>query len=317
MTKEGSAISRIRVAVLGGDSREVYVAEQLSALGYEVALFGAPSRAATERSSCVEHAGSARAAVRGAQWIVCPAPGLGEGDRVYAPHCPVPIILDTALLAASNASAGGLILGRATPAVMAAAQATGVVVVEMKDDRSLAISNATAVAEALVSLLVSKTQRVLPEHRILVLGYGATGAAFTDALLGLACRVHVAARKPAQLARARQRGAIPVPYAERVGAMADFDIVVNTVPSSDAIPAEAFPALRNAVVVDIASPPGGTHHDSARQAGVDLTWARGLAGARAPLTAGDAQLRIIAEAINNTSHGPPRADGQLPAIDRK
>ncbi len=307
-------MSKIRVAVLGGDAREIYIAEQLSTKGYEVALFGVALDGATfgasgNAASAVELAVSAEAAVSGASWIVCPSPGLDDGDRVYAPSCPVPIILDRALLAASNASAGGLVLGRATPVLSATARSTGVELFEMRDDRAIAICNATAVAEALVALLVGKTQRVLPEHRFLVLGYGATGAAFTDALLGLACRVRVAARRREHLERAR-RGATPVAHAARVEAMAEADVIVNTVPAPDAIPRSAFPGLQDAIVIDIASPPGGIDHRAASDLGIDLTWARGLAGARAPLSAGDAQLRVIASAMN----GATRNDG--PAIDR-
>jgi len=283
--------------VLGGDAREIYIAEQLHARGYRVAFFGAAAR----RASGLAPAASPKAAVAGANWIICPSPGLGDGNRVYAPDCSVPIILNAALFTASEAARGGLILGRATPGVTSAAKAAGVAVFEMKDDRALAVCNATAVAEALVALLVGKTRRVLPAHRLLVIGYGATGAAFTDALLGLACAVRVTARRAEHLERARQRGAQPVAYPARVQAMAESDIVVNTVPSPDAIPPSAFPHLRDAVVVDIASPPGGTEHAAAGASGIDLTWARGLAGARAPLSAGDAQLRFITDAISGTT----------------
>ena len=286
-------MSSIRVAILGGDGREVYIGEQLAALGCEVTAFGLDGT----HSGKFPQADSPEAAVTGARWIICPSPGLGAGDRVYAPHSPEPITLTAALLASSEASSGGLVLGRATPSLTEAARETGVQLVEMKDDRSLAVCNATSVAEALVALLVGKTRRVLPEHKFMVLGYGATGAAFTDALLGLACKVSVSARRAENLERARQRGAMPVPFADRVTAMASCDVIVNTVPSTDAIPSSALPAVKDAIVVDIASPPGGLDHEAAKLAEVDVTWARGLAGARAPVSAGDSQLRVITRAM--------------------
>jgi dipicolinate synthase subunit A len=297
-----------RVAVLGGDAREIYIAGQLCVQGHQVALYGGSG----DGDPRIERAVSAEEAVRGASWIVCPSPGLGAGDRVYAPGCTVPIILGGPLLAASRAAGGGLVLGRATPGVVSAARTAGVPLFEMKDDRSLAIANATAVAEALVALLVGKTERVLPEHRFLVLGYGATGAAVTDALLGLACRVGVAARRPEHLERARQRGAVVTAYPDRLQAMAETGVVLNTVPSPDAIPASAFPVLHSAIVVDIASPPGGIDHQAARDHGLDITWARGLAGARAPLSAGDAQLRFITGAMAATAQNR-RSAGSRPA----
>jgi len=287
-------VSSTRVAVLGGDSRELYIAAELASRGHEVRYFGSNDNGAAG----VQHCASPEEAVQDAHWIVCPSPGLGAGDQVYAPFSTQPIVLAPELLGRSDASLGGIVLGRATPTLVATAAALSIDIFEMKDDRSLAISNATSVAEALVSLLVTKTTRVLTEYRILVVGYGATGAALTDALLGLACRPSVAAARPEHLSRIRQRGAVPVPYEQRVDAMAESDIVVNTVPSVDAVPPEAFAALRRRLVVDIASPPGGMDHDAATAADVDVTWARGLAGARAPHSAGDAQLRTITAAID-------------------
>lgn len=293
-----------RIAVLGGDTREAYIAGQLRERGYEVALYGVTP--GSQESASITPAASAQEAVRGACWVVCPSPGLGDGDVVYAPTSPEPIVLDAALMSSSSASAGGMVMGRATPGVRAAAETLRIPIFEMKDDRMLAASNARSVAEALVAILVEKTVRILPEHRILVIGYGATGAALSRALLGLSCEVGVVARREESLAEAAAIGARSVPFSDRVVAMAEADIVVNTVPSVDAVPPEAYSALQRAVVVDIASPPGGADHEAASAAGVNLTWARGLAGGRAPHSAGDAQLAFILRSIDaRTASAPP------------
>lgn len=302
-------MNNVKVAVLGGDAREAYIASRLRAEGYGVARYGLSQ----DGDGAVQHAASAETAVQGAHWIVCPSPGLGAGDQVYAPSSPAPIVLDERLLGVSNAAAGGLVLGRATDGVRVVADALGIPLFEMKDDRNLAASNARSVAEALIALLVGKTVRILPEHRILVLGYGATGAALTGSLLGLSCAVRVAARRRESLAEIAQRGADPVEFADRIEAMAISDIVVNTVPWVDAVPKEAYGALQQALVVDIASPPGGLDHEAARAAGVNVTWARGLAGARAPHSAGDAQLQFIMRSMESVrevgNHGATAGAG--------
>jgi dipicolinate synthase subunit A len=168
---------------------------------------------------------------------------------------------------------------------------------ELKDDLGLATRLSTGVAEGVLRLLIEVTRRILREHRILVVGYGVTGAVILDHLVAVRCTPAVTTRHPRALERARQCGATPVAYADRVAAMADADIVVNTVPSPDAVPREAFAALRDRIVIDIASPPGGIDHEAARAAGVQVHWPRGLAGGRAPLTAGDAQYAFVARAM--------------------
>jgi dipicolinate synthase subunit A len=279
------------IAVLGGDARELRIAERLQQLGHDVRLFGVEDLPRPP----VPLSATSHEAVAAATWVICPGPGI-DGDRLYAPFAAAPVLLDEPLLAASDVTRGGLILGRASATVRALQERMGFRVVETKDERHLAIANATSVSEGLLRLLIERTDRTLREHRIVVIGYGATGAAITDSLLGARCQPVVVARNKLALERARQVGAIPTPYDGRVGAMATADIVINTVPDTGAIPPEAFARLGSALVVDIASPPGGVDHEAARSAGVDLEWARGL-GSRAPRSSGDIRFRFIEDVL--------------------
>lgn len=297
-----------RVAVLGGDGREVHVAERLARDGHDAVCYGQAGVA----SNGVRVATSVAEAVRGTEWLVFPSPGL-NGDLIYAPDAPEPIVLDGALLEQSAAREGGVVMGRSTPKLDDIASRMRIQIFQLKDDPGLATRLSTGVAEGVIRLIIELTRRILREHRILVIGYGVTGAVIVDYLAAVHCIPQVAARRPRSLERARQCGAIPVAYDDRINAMAAADIIINTVPSTDAIPTEAFAELRDRIVVDIASPPGGLDHRAAQNAGVQVHWPRGLAGGRAPLTAGDAQYAFIAKAINardaetvgSTSSGEP------------
>jgi dipicolinate synthase subunit A len=293
-------MSGYRVAVLGGDGREVHVAERLAHDGHIAVRFG---QASTEGNG-VQVAGSAMAAVRGAEWVICPSPGL-TGDVIFAPDAPEPIVLDAALLEQSSARSGGVILGRSTPALDEITARLGIRVFELKDDLGLATRLSTGVAEAVMRLLIEHTRRILREHRILLVGYGVTGAVILDYLVGARCAPLVAARGPRALERARQCGGVPVLFVDRVEAMGAVDIVINTVPSPDAVPAAAFERLAGRMIVDIASPPGGVDHDAARAAGVVVHWPRGLAGGRAPLTAGDAQYAFVSKVMGSHAERAP------------
>jgi dipicolinate synthase subunit A len=281
-----------RVAVLGGDGREVHVAERLASDGHEAVCYGQ----ATIAPNGVRVAKTVGEAVQGAEWLIFPSPGL-NGDLIYAPDAPEPIVLDGALLQQSAAREGGVIMGRSTPKLDEIASRMGIQIFQLKDDPGLPTRLATGVAEGVMRLLIELTRRILREHRFLIVGYGVTGAVILDYLVAAHCTPQVAARHARWLERARQCGATPVAYDDRVDAMAGADIIINTVPSTSAIPQEAFVRLRDRIVVDIASPPGGLDHDAARNAGVQVHWPRGLAGGRAPLTAGDAQYAFISRAI--------------------
>ncbi len=298
-----------RVAVLGGDGREVHVAQRLSKDGHDAVCYGQAGSA----FDGVRVAASAADAVRGTEWLVLPSPGL-NGEMIYAPDAPEPIMVDAALLEQSAAREGGVVMGRSTPKLDEIASRMNIRIYQLKDDPGLATRLSTGVAEGVMRLLIELTRRILREHRFLVVGYGVTGAVIVDYLLAARCTPQVAVRRPRWLERARQCGAIPVPYDDRIDAMGNADIIINTVPSTDAIPPEAFALLRDRMVVDIASPPGGLDHEAARKAGVQVHWPRGLAGGRAPLTAGDAQYAFIAKAFatRNAATDGPISSGELP-----
>jgi dipicolinate synthase subunit A len=291
------------IAVLGGDARDLHVAERLAELGHEVRVSG------LERlpgSPSVEYSPTPQQAVAGANWLVCPAPGV-DGDRLYAPFAARPVVLDRELLETSEIVRGGLILGRASATVREEQARMGFRLVETKDERHMAIANATSVAEGLLRLLIERTDRNLREYRTAVVGYGATGAAITDMLLALRCRTVVVARNKQQLERARQLGAEAASYEGRAETFASCDIVLNTVPATDAIPASAFPRLGDTLVVDIASPPGGMDHDAAAANGVDVVWARGL-GSRAPRSSGDIRFDFVKDVLHRSDgHGQAAA----------
>jgi dipicolinate synthase subunit A len=281
-----------RIAVVGGDARDAWVAVRLAEDGHVVRLFGASPSSSAGRDLV---AATLEDTVQDADWLVLPGPGLTDETVLYAPHHHEPIMLSEDLLGAASLNRGGLILGRSSPALQRMSATLGFGIFESKDERDLAIANATGVGEGLLRLLIERTDRVLPEYRTAVVGYGAVGEALTGQLLALRVPVTVVARDALARARARQRGAEALGYADRASSLLGFDVVLNTVPSQDAVPAAVLAAPGDRLVVDLASPPGGLDHASVPDA-ARVVWARGL-GARSPLTSGDIRFGYVERVI--------------------
>lgn len=285
------------VGILGGDLREVRVAELLKADGHDVAVFGLGFAGPGE----IVNSPTIADAVADREWIICPAPGLGENDQLYAPNALAPLFLSESLLSGTAASKGGLVLGLQSPTLAETAGHLGIPIYEFKGDRVLAAVVASAVAEALVAELIRVTSRLLRELRVTVLGYGATGSAIADALVALGCRTSVASRDGVQREVARRRGSKAVPFGEWTRLLSDTDVLVNTIPDPQTIGPELYSTLAQKTVIDISSPPGGLDHEAARSSGVTVIWARGLAGLRAPLTIGEAQYEFVRRAMSESS----------------
>ena len=122
--------------------------------------------------------------------------------------------------------------------------------------------------------------------RALVIGFGRLGKALAPRLRGLGAKAWTAARSPHQRALAESMGL----EAESLRALPEwlcaFDLVVNTVPAPVLGAAELSALKEGAVVIDLASRPGGVDFAAAEKLGVKAIHALSLPGKEAPVTAG-------------------------------
>ena len=246
-------------AIVGGDARQRAVGERLQALGHEVV---------GQEQVC-------RADV-----VVLPLPldadqvGLADILRAVRP--------------------GAVLLGgKVTPQAAQMARAAGVPLLDYLERPELEERNAIPTAEGCIGLLLRHRRSTLWQSHVLVLGFGRVAQALAVRLAALGARVTVAARRGEQRARAESLGCRAVPMQELGRAAAGVDTVVNTVPA----PVLGRSVLRQltpgALVIDLASRPGGTDFEAAQQLGVRAIHALGLPARCAPDTAG----RFVAQAV--------------------
>ncbi|WP_028935766.1 dipicolinate synthase subunit DpsA [Pseudonocardia spinosispora] len=268
------------IAVVGGDERESRLVSRLVAADVPVRTFGVPA----EDVGC----SSSAEAVADAHWLVCPTPGLHPDGSLYAPSHDGPIFLHELVGFGRRLGQGGIVLGRAPRGIQALAAARRVPLHEIADDEDMRRRFAVAAAEGVLGIVIAETKQVFGDLRITVLGTGRTASAIVELLHACGALVRVAGRRESGLADVLARGAMPVSYARRHEAIVGSDVVINTVPSPDAVPDELLPRCAGKLIIDIASPPGGLQHEYATWRGAEVRWARGLVGRRAPITAGDA-----------------------------
>ncbi len=161
------------------------------------------------------------------------------------------------------------------------------------DDESFAVSNAVPTAEAAVAEASRLAGLAVHGARAAVLGYGRCGQALAERLLAWHAQVAVAARNPADLALAAARGARPVPWSQRIAAIADCQFIFNTVPAPALDARDLAEVGPQAWVIDLASAPGGVDLAAAGALGVNARLLPGLPGRLYPETAG----RLVAETV--------------------
>lgn len=183
---------------------------------------------------------------------------------------------------------GTLVLaGRPGPPVLAAVRQANLPLVDYFARPELETLNAVPTAEACLALLLQLRQRTIWESAFLVLGYGRVGRAVADRLALLGGRVTVAARRAEPRAAARSAGHRAKPLAALPALLPRAQTVVNTIPAV-VLPRALLQQLpRGALVVDLASAPGGVDFAAAQALGVQAVQALALPGRCAPYTAGE------------------------------
>ena len=159
----------------------------------------------------------------------------------------------------------------------------GVRVINYAADPYFKAANALPTAEGAIMLAMENTGRTLRGMRTAVLGLGNIGTALCRALVSLGASVTVLCRSGNARGRAENLGAEPARFTPSV--LRDCETVFNTVPAPvlDARMLSALP--EGALVIDLASAPGGTDFAAARERGVRAILAPGLPARYAPRTA--------------------------------
>lgn len=263
--------------VAGGDPRQAALAALLADDGHAVHTYALergggrpcePSMAGADRADCV----------------VLPLPAAGPDGRLNAPLAARPHGLEEVL----NALRPGQLVcaGMADSTLERMAEERELVLRDYFAREELAVMNAVPTAEGAIQIAMEELPITLHDARVLVVGFGRLGRALAPRLRALGARVWVSARRYEQRAAAESMG-LSADGVERLSDwLCSYDLVFNTVPAP-VLGVEELAALKEgALVVDLASRPGGVDMDAAAALGVRVIWALSLPGKVAPVTSG-------------------------------
>jgi dipicolinate synthase subunit A len=285
VTADGAVRWReLKIAVVGGDAREQVIARLAAETGAEVTACGFPWP--DDGIAGVRRAPSAAEAVDGADVLLIPVPGQHADGSLFAEGDDGPIVVDEDVLA--RLADGARIYGTANEAVQEAASKLGMTIDDYPSDDELMRKRAPAIVEGAIAIAVQNTVRTLHASPVVVIGFGNIGRQLAQTLYALRASVHVVARNPAQRAAAYALGAHPAPLTDLAEVASTAVVVFSSVPAP-VVDRDVLGRVQpDALVVDVAAPPGSVDWAAAEELGVNAIWARGL-GKRAPVTVGESQ----------------------------
>lgn len=281
----------MKVALVGGDRRSALLAQLLWRDGHRVrcyALEKALLPAEIPRDSCLP------AALYGADAVILPVPAE-KGPLLNTPLSAQNLMLEELwdnLWPEQWVFGGGF--GEASAA---RALQGGQILCDLLCRPGFVTGNAALTAEAAVGILIRESEGSLRHSRCLLLGCGRIGKLLARKLAGLGADVTVMARKAADRALVAELGYTPLEPEALEGRIGDFDLIVNTVPARVLSDAALCCVAPEALLLELASPPGGFNRDLARNIGLRALIAPGLPGQYSPLAAARLMRREIEAAL--------------------
>ncbi len=278
---------RKKFSIIGGDMRNVYLADLLKKDYQYVEIYGfeKSGKPWALKSKPLDFV------LEGSRVVVGGIPLIGDNGFLNMPLSKEKLCFSELLEKIPEDA--HLIAGRITGPVKEQLRQKKVKFTDLLDREEMAVLNAVPTAEGAVGILLQEMPITLLGSRILIVGYGRIGKNLARLLNGFGAEVWAAARKYSDIAWIEAQGLKPVPMHQLARYVSDMDAIVNTVPALVITKDILEKARADCFLLDLASSPGGIDFKGAEVYGLKTRWALSLPGKVAPLTAGDIIRRTI------------------------
>lgn len=275
-------------AVLGGDLRQIAMAESMTLDGYTIFATGFSE---AEFKGCVQKV-SLSDALSQSQYVILPIPVTLDKKTLNAPFSGYPINIGKEF---TNMLKGKTIFcGMLKPLCEINPDYKELNITDYSIRNEFCIQNAIATAEGAIEIAMQSFEGTINGSNCLVAGFGRIGKALGHMLKGLNANVSISARKKDDLAWINALGYKEINTNE-IAKYQGFDLIFNTIPHLIFNAHTLAKAAAGSIIIDLASAPGGVDFEAADRLGITAIQALSLPGKVAPRAAG----QIIKSTIYN------------------
>ncbi len=263
-----------RILIIGGDKRQLALADMLKEKGHIVGLQG------------FEKLGIADEDMAAPDYIFLPVPYRNPDGSIKAPFADAPLELTSIVRRYPNSA---YVLGRCDDDAKAVMEGQ-VRYMDFNDDEAFLIRNALLTAQAALCAYAKYSETALCDTKCLVVGYGRISKFLCRLLKANGAKVAAAARKARDLELIADEGLSAVRMDDLRQSLPWADVIFNTVPVHIFEEIELLAIRRNVHVIELASPPYGMDLKLAEKCMVNVHVEPSLPGLYFPVSAARAML---------------------------
>ena len=278
------------VVIIGGDLRQKYLYYHMLNNGFAVTPYDIPEVAGIENLPKSEFFDNF---IKSGDVFILPVPF--SRDKITINSKSSDIIIDELL---SYIKPGSIVAGGCfTESFRAKCKDKEIKIFDLMDLPSFELLNSIATAEGAILEAISKSPLNIHMSDCLVLGYGKCGSAIAKRLSALGANVTVCARNNLQQMQAFECGHKYIDFDVLAEQIDQFEFIFNSVPAMVLTKDLLRHVKEDAVIIDIASKPGGTDFKECEKLGIAAYLCLSLPGKYSPKSSAGIIYNCILEKI--------------------
>lgn len=270
-----------KISIIGGDLRIVYLVKMLAEEDFEVFTYAQEKAQELKALKNIHSCDTIQEAVAKSNYIVSSIPLSKDGITVTAPFSDFKVKLEDLQ---KELKGKKFIAGKLSDAFK---NDSNIQCYDLLEQEEYAILNAIATAEGAIQIAMEEFPKTLSGSKILVMGFGRIGKIVAKMLQGIGANISCEARKKEDLAYIQAYGYQPVKLENLAENLPQFDIIINNIPVQILDKSKLDLVKKEALIIDLASKPGGVDFEYAKTKNIKTIWALGLPGKVAPISAAE------------------------------
>ena len=269
-------------SIIGGDLRTIKLAKMLANEGNKIYTYGLEkAEELKDNSNVIFTEKISKAIPKDVEVVIGPIPFTSNGININAPFGEKEISIREMIHYLEGKI---LIAGSISPEIYDMANDEYIEIIDIMKREELAVLNTISTAEGAIEIAISNTNKIIHGSEVLILGFGRIGKVLARKMAGLSAKVTCAARKDEDLAWIRAYGHKETNINALGENLSQYDIILNTVPHLVLNKERLQYVKKDALLIDLASNPGGIDKKEAKELNLKLVWALALPGKVAPVT---------------------------------
>lgn len=288
-----------KFCIVGGDMRQLYLAEFLIDLGYTVSICGIDKSRISGLSlkNARLAAQPAETAIPGSTVLVLPIPISRDGFHISTPLAGSRVNYEINDILDMTDKDCVIVGGFVSDYMRSHIEERHMRIYDYNDSDAFQIRNSISTAEGALEIAMRELPVTIRGTKAAVIGYGRCGKTLASLLRAVGAYVTVSARSESALAWAETDGCSPCRLSDFHLIAGEFPIIFNTVPHPVIDSTILSKVKPEALIIDIASLPGGIDTTAEIPDSLTIIYAGGLPGRTSPKSAGEIVGQSILERL--------------------